>query len=179
MPRRLTAETWTLGEYHFWQHTGQEPSRMALPVTPASHTCAGTDAQPQQLQGHPDAKERHSGALLCTLALPYPPSINHYWVQVGPRRVVSATGRAYRQWVVKHVARDMPTGRPLVGRLAVIVRLYPASQRAEDIDNRVKALLDALERAHVYRNDNQIDALHVYRDHLTTGGQVVVEVYQC
>lgn len=51
----------------------------------------------------------------------------------------------------------------LDGRLCVHLSLYPPCDRKIDIDNRVKILLDALEEATVYANDEQIDKIIIER----------------
>lgn len=85
------------------------------------------------------------------------------------RIVISAKGRSYREHVV---AALKGLGIRLRGRIGVIV-LY--SGRC-DIDNINKCLLDALEHAKIYRNDNDIDDLHVLRANDLPTDTVSVEV---
>jgi Holliday junction resolvase RusA-like endonuclease len=49
------------------------------------------------------------------------------------------------------------------GRLGVTILLHPPDYRDRDIDNLVKPMLDALEKAGVYENDSQVDAIAVVR----------------
>ena len=97
--------------------------------------------------------------------LPWPPSINHYWknfVPKGGKRAItyiSAEGKAFRAAVL---AECRPS-QPLTGRLAVHLELVAPNRLAKDIDNRIKATLDALQHAGVYRDDSQIDELIVSR----------------
>ncbi len=46
--------------------------------------------------------------------------------------------------------------RPLVGRLAVEVEVFPPDNRRRDVDNVIKALLDALQHGGAYLDDSQI-----------------------
>ena len=116
------------------------------------------------------------------LVLPWPPSVNHYWRSVpirgrsgrGVRVVLSREGKAYRRDVCARLrGHDQ---RPMESRLHVRVVLYPPTRRAIDIDNRMKALLDALEHARIYHDDSQIDRLVIERGEVFKGGKAVVEI---
>jgi len=68
---------------------------------------------------------------------------------------------AFMDTVARAVAEQ---GSPRIeGRLAVVIEIVPANGRRFDIDGRAKALLDALEDAGVYSNDEQIDHLQIRR----------------
>jgi crossover junction endodeoxyribonuclease RusA len=54
------------------------------------------------------------------------------------------------------------------------VTLYPKDRRKQDIDNRIKALWDALADAGVFDNDEQIDILMVQRGAIKKGGGCMV-----
>lgn len=62
----------------------------------------------------------------------------------------------------------------LEGRLAVHVALFPPDRRQRDIDNILKALLDACEHAGCYESDSQIDELHVIRQGVQQGGHCTI-----
>tara|TARA_R110000782_G_scaffold30348_6_gene75525 strand:+ start:24763 stop:25146 length:384 start_codon:yes stop_codon:yes gene_type:complete len=115
------------------------------------------------------------------LTLPWPPSVNRYWRSVpmgrgrGVRVLISREGRAFRRDAVARLAGLRPRG-PLRGRLDVRIELCAPTRRALDIDNRLKALLDAMQQAGVYRDDGQIDRLLVERGPVTRGGLVRVAI---
>ena len=95
------------------------------------------------------------------ITTPYPPSVNHMWVRNRNGGVrVSAEGIKFRAQVV---AATFPHKRAMTGRLCVSVRLYAPDKRRRDLDNSMKALLDALAHALVYVDDSQIDRLVVER----------------
>lgn len=113
-----------------------------------------------------------------TIELPYPPSVNRAWRMVRVRRsarmMLSREGRAYRMEACARLAA-LRTPR-LNGRLRVVVTLHPPDRRKRDVDNAMKALLDALQHAGVYRDDAQIDRLEVERGEVRDGGRAVVEI---
>lgn len=69
-------------------------------------------------------------------------------------------------------------GAPTFGdkRLEVHIRLHPATRARQDIDNRVKACLDALTHAGVMDDDSQVDVLIVDRGEVIKGGKSVVRL---
>ena len=111
------------------------------------------------------------------LELPYPPSANTYYRNVGGRVLISKKGREYRKRVAECVLVQGQVQKPLTCRLGVHVYLYPPDGRKRDLDNACgKALLDSLEKAHVYEDDCQIDLLYLYRMKVVKGGKVTVMV---
>ena len=108
------------------------------------------------------------------ITLPYPPSVNHYWGQLGSKKFLGKKGKEFREAVILSVYNARKVG--LNGRLHIEVYLYPPDKRKRDIDNVLKSLLDALEHAHVYENDSQIDWLCVTRMEVVSGGSCTVEI---
>jgi len=106
------------------------------------------------------------------LLLPWPPSVNNYWLARGNTRFISKAGKQFRQAVAEECAQQGVVA--LEGRLAVYVALFPPDRRARDIDNILKALLDACEHAGCYASDNQIDELQIIRQGVQKGGHCTV-----
>jgi len=111
------------------------------------------------------------------LELPYPPSVNHYFRVVGRRVLISREGRAFRTRVCSTLAALGV--RPLEGPLAVEVEVYPPDNRRRDIDNTLKALLDALQHGGAYRDDSQIVRLAIEKCRPVEGGRTIVRIQQC
>jgi crossover junction endodeoxyribonuclease RusA len=103
------------------------------------------------------------------LDLPLPPSVNHYWGQHGHRRYVSKAGVAFKEQVSEYVI-DYRVPKLGTARIAMTVVLFPKDRRKQDIDNRIKALWDALADAGVFDNDEQIDTLFIERGEIKKGG---------
>jgi crossover junction endodeoxyribonuclease RusA len=108
------------------------------------------------------------------LTLPYPPTVNHYWGQLGSKKYLGKKGKEFRESVFLCVYAAQQ-GR-LDARLHMEVYLYPPDNRKRDVDNVLKPLLDALEHAGSYENDSQIDKLCITRMDVTKGGSCDVVI---
>lgn len=93
---------------------------------------------------------------VATFDLPAPPSVNHYWRKWRNRIVISEKGRLYREHVVAALS---PLGIHMKAPIAVTV-LYSGQM---DLGNLDKALMDAMQHAGIYKDDNEIDDLHFVR----------------
>jgi crossover junction endodeoxyribonuclease RusA len=111
-----------------------------------------------------------------SITLPYPPSVNGYWRNIGRgRTIISKAGRDYMQAVSAEVAAsDKPA--TYNGRLAVCVTVYPPDRRRRDLDNVCKAILDSLGKANVYEDDSQIDRLTIERAKVVRLGRVEITI---
>lgn len=109
------------------------------------------------------------------LSLPLPPSVNHYWGSLGNRRFVSKAGKEFKLKVQEYVL-EYRVPKLGTARLQMTVTLYPRDKRKQDIDNRIKALWDALADAGVFDDDEQIDVLIVERGPIKKGGGCLVYI---
>jgi crossover junction endodeoxyribonuclease RusA len=114
-------------------------------------------------------QSRHGDA---PLTLPWPPSINHYWRHARGKHYISAEGKAYRDTVRDVLAAGR--AQTLSGRVAVTIVANPPDRRKRDLDNVLKALLDALTHAGLWTDDEQIDDLRIVRDRVVAPGRVAV-----
>jgi crossover junction endodeoxyribonuclease RusA len=88
---------------------------------------------------------------------------------------ISKAGRTFKEQVSDYVAEY---NVPKLGdaRLEMKVTLYPRDRRKQDIDNRIKALWDALCDAGVFNDDSQIDVLFIQRGEIKKGGGCLVMI---
>ena len=91
--------------------------------------------------------------------LAFPPSVNHYWRHVGSQTKISKTGRAYRRQVLYDVQQLRLEA--ITGPIKLEVIATRPDRRRRDLDNLLKSLLDALDRADVYEDDSQIHDLRI------------------
>ena len=112
---------------------------------------------------------------MLVLNLPLPPTVNTYRTIFRNRMGVSKEGREFKLKVQDYVIEH---NVPKMGekRLQMQVTLYPRDRRRQDIDNRIKALWDALCDAGVYFDDSQIDVLIVQRGEIRKGGGCLVMI---
>ena len=111
---------------------------------------------------------------MISLALPFPPSLNHYWRATTRGVLISKRGRQYRQAVIGEILTQRPASAPLTTRLSVSVELCAPDKRRRDIDNYVKAALDALVHGGVIEDDSQIDQLLIRRGDIKTPGRLYI-----
>lgn len=117
------------------------------------------------------------------ITLPWPPSANHYW-RYTRRKLSSAgywhisqQGQRYRRQVQDIIQAGILTGEitPLGDRrVDLSIDLRPPDRRRIDIDNRMKPLLDSLQHAGLYHDDEQVDRILLVRGPVVPGGGVLL-----
>tara|TARA_S200002703_G_scaffold133874_2_gene122166 strand:- start:380 stop:820 length:441 start_codon:yes stop_codon:yes gene_type:complete len=121
------------------------------------------------------------------LILPWPPTVNSYYVS-GKRGVyLSKKGKEFK-WIVQQIIG--PRFGPLFSeedRVTLWVNAYVPDERTRDIDNLGKAILDSLEGdfnkekktfhwGGLYKNDSQIDDFRIVRCEKDPEGKGYIEV---
>lgn len=109
------------------------------------------------------------------ITLPFPPSVNRYWRSIARGRViVSADGRKYKTDVVAAV---MTRGRKQFdGPVEIKIVAHPPDRKRRDLDNLLKATLDAIGNAGVYKDDSQVKAIAMRWGRVLKGGCLHVEI---
>jgi crossover junction endodeoxyribonuclease RusA len=114
--------------------------------------------------------------MIAQLTLPWPPSTNSIWRRVGNKTLLSAEGRLYRQRVAVAVMQARLRGAFGTKRLGVRIQAYPPDKRRRDLDNLLKATLDACTHASLWDDDSQVDSLSIHREGACTEARLVIEV---
>ena len=107
--------------------------------------------------------------------LPFPPTVNNYYVKTQRGVFISQKGRKYRDEVLQAVLEQV-SGETIDKQMLVEVILFPPDKRRRDVDNYNKALLDALTTAELWEDDCLIDQLFNYRGEIRKGGQAYVRI---
>lgn len=95
------------------------------------------------------------------LILPFPPSVNSYWRQFQGRTLISKKGREYRLAVAEQVLIQKGA-KHYSGKVKLTIEAWRPDDRRRDLDNLLKAPLDALTHAGVYDDDHLIVDLRIY-----------------
>lgn len=110
------------------------------------------------------------------LDLPWPPSVNHYWLRYRHAVVVAPEGRKYRAAAALAIRAQAPGARTMADRLSVEIVAAPPDRRRRDLDNLPKAVLDALVAVRLIDDDSLIDELTVRRVAVESGGRLRVRI---
>ena len=114
----------------------------------------------------------------CLINLPYPPSVNTYWRANGKRRFISKAGQEFAKEVAFLWKLEKHAGFK-DDRIKMDIVIHPRSRRIFDLDNCLKAILDALMKAGAYDDDSQIDELIIKRGAAIKGGSTRVVMKVC
>lgn len=109
--------------------------------------------------------------------LPYPPTVNTYWRRRGSTYFVSKAGERYRRDVAL-IVRQQRLKLNLSGRLAIKIIAEPPDKRRRDLDNILKAPLDALTHAGLLIDDEQFDEINIVCGQRVPGGRLGVKIYK-
>ncbi|MCB5319109.1 RusA family crossover junction endodeoxyribonuclease [Yersinia massiliensis] len=116
------------------------------------------------------------------LTLPFPPSVNSYWraPSKGPlagRHLISVKGRKFRSEALACIIeqlRRMP--KTITEPVAVTIVLYPPNRACRDLDNFLKAPLDALTHAGVWADDSQVKKLLIEWGPVIKEGKIEIHI---
>lgn len=113
---------------------------------------------------------------MATLTLPYPPSANRLWRNVGGKTLKS---QAYRHWLTR-AAQAIWEQRPapVAGIYRLMIIAIRPDRRARDIDNLIKPISDALAAGGVVTNDSQAQSVFAgwSTEAAVSGGGIIVSV---
>jgi len=85
------------------------------------------------------------------------------WRRNGHRIHPTPKGWQFRADVSEDIDRQLIAWEPIADRVAISIELTPPTRRKCDIDNYVKSTLDAICKAGLLLDDEQIDMLVVKR----------------
>ena len=113
-------------------------------------------------------------------SLPWPPTVNHYYRRAEAGQVkINDKVREFREVAGLQILAGGRPRAPLGGPVEIIITLVRPDDRRFDIDNRAKAILDALQFAHVLADDSWVvvpSLSIVVADQRTAGGMALVEI---
>lgn len=107
--------------------------------------------------------------------LPFPPTVNNYYVKTQRGVFISQKGRKFRHDTAEAVNEQLP-GVHIDEKMLVEVVLYPPDKRVRDLGNYDKALMDALTECGLWEDDSLIDQQFFYRGEKHKGGMVFMRI---
>lgn len=96
---------------------------------------------------------------MSTFTLPYPPSANRIWRNVGGKTLKSAE---YRQWLsvaIPTIIHQRP--EPVAGKYDLTVVATRPDNRGRDLDNLLKPVSDAIVQAGVVHDDQHVQNITI------------------
>ena len=109
--------------------------------------------------------------------IPWPPSLNTYYVCIHGRKVLSKKGRIYAQ-EVKRLANDDGFNYGIGCEVFVGIKLAPPKNCVWDGDNYTKAIFDALTKAGVWKDDSLVWKYSVEKLDKYAMGEVYISIIQ-
>lgn len=116
------------------------------------------------------------------LTLPIPPSINDYYGVTAPTahrviKYIKTKGKIYREIVNEYVQKNhFNLGINIPIKVEILIS-FPTN-RQQDLDNRMKSLLDSLTLANVWVDDSLIYDLHMIKGPIGKPGGVIVKIQE-
>lgn len=106
-----------------------------------------------------------------------PPTVNHlYRTSRSSIRYKTSKGKEWQTCAAMIFRGAYGKPEPYAGDVMLDICFFVADRRRWDIDNRVKALLDALVMGGVLKDDRQVQSLHVQRKRVPETTQTFVMV---
>ena len=116
-------------------------------------------------------------------SLPYPPTVNNYFTISHGRKILSPRGRLFHQASTAIVAQLRKEKRIPYGCIyaqddvQVELTFYRPDNRKRDLDNLIKATLDAITKANIWHDDEQIIKIIVqWGDDIIPNGRTDIKI---
>ena len=110
-----------------------------------------------------------------SIYLDFPPTLNSYYTKTRNGIFISRKGRLFRDSVIKEVSEQVPD-KFIDTQMLMQVTLFMPDKRERDLDNYMKALLDAMTHAHLIADDSLVDQLMIYRGEVVKYGLTKVVI---
>ncbi len=143
--------------------------------------CGGVSARNSPLSQNPFVDAQPPVAVSMRIELPFPPSVNHYWVRTARRVYLSEAAKRFSRLTAAAVAEVQRQygHRSFLGDVSVALTLYLSDKRVRDVDNYPKGVLDALTKAGIWSDDAQVRVMTVKKfdaDNKIKNGKCVVVI---
>jgi len=117
---------------------------------------------------------------ILVLVLPLPPTLNNFYGLTAPTahrviKYVKPAGKIFKKDVKDYIDQNnFNIGANIPLKVEVIINF--STNRRQDLDNRMKGLLDSLTEANVFADDSLIYDLHIIRGTTKKPGSTIVKI---
>lgn len=111
------------------------------------------------------------------LKLPWPPQANHLYTIARGRKVKSSKGRIFNEAVKDQITKANQQFN-LSGKLKIKIVANPPDLRKRDLDNLLKAPLDALTQSGVIADDSMFRSMSIDFGEKVKGGSLDVTIWE-
>jgi len=95
--------------------------------------------------------------------LPFPPTVNSYYVKTKRGVFISSLGKKFRSNTAEAIHAQLPGVETIDEPVLVEIAFYMPDARTRDVDNYCKALLDSVTKAGLWEDDSLVDQIFIYR----------------
>ncbi|WP_336431943.1 RusA family crossover junction endodeoxyribonuclease [Providencia rettgeri] len=111
------------------------------------------------------------------LKLPWPPTNNTLFSVVNGRKIKSKKGRVFTEAVINQITKANQQFN-LSGKLKIKIVANPPDLRKRDLDNLLKAPLDALTQRGVIADDSMFRSMHIDFGEKVKGGSLDITIWE-
>ncbi|UNH25063.1 RusA family crossover junction endodeoxyribonuclease [Moellerella wisconsensis] len=111
------------------------------------------------------------------LKLPWPPTNNTLFSVVNGRKIKSKKGRAFTEAVINQITKANQQFN-LSGKLKIKIVANPPDLRKRDLDNLLKAPLDALTQSGVIADDSMFRSMSIDFGEKVQGGSLDITIWE-
>ena len=111
------------------------------------------------------------------LKLPWPPTNNTLFSVVNGRKIKSKKGRAFTEAVINQITKANQQFN-LSGKLKIKIVANPPDLRKRDLDNLLKAPLDALTQSGVIADDSMFRSMSIDFGEKVKGGSLDITIWE-
>lgn len=111
------------------------------------------------------------------LKLPWPPTNNTLFSVVNGRKIKSKKGRSFTEAVINQITKANQQFN-LSGKLKIKIVANPPDLRKRDLDNLLKAPLDALTQSGVIADDSMFRSMSIDFGEKVQGGSLDITIWE-
>jgi crossover junction endodeoxyribonuclease RusA len=125
------------------------------------------------MQRNKDELKLNNKDYVC-LYLPFPPSLNRYYVKTRNGVFISKKGKEFRAETIKSINEQLGSFKTIDNNVKVGIIFHPPRAGIFDSDNYLKGLFDSITHAKVWDDDSQVSQHYAYKGEKIKNGKTIV-----